>query len=115
MGLATLITYERIIINFAAALAALAVSYRIFRSEGAQDHSLGISTCVLVALLLLYYHFRVQDPAHGVGILILPLGTGWLWWRQRHAGRPAFSNSVFLLAQLAYALLYIMAVWLQEA
>jgi hypothetical protein len=48
-----------------------------------------------------------------MAILVLPIATGWLWWRREHTGKPALSNLVFALWQVAYTVLYIALVHFQ--
>lgn len=105
---------ERILLNVAAGILALAVSLYIVRGAPQRQYLLGLSTLLLTAALLTFYHFNVISPSHGVSILILPLATGWLWWRRARTGKPAISAPALALLQILYALLYVLIIWLQE-
>lgn len=75
---------------------------------------LSISTLLLTGILLIYYHLYIFDPSHGIGILILPLATGWLSWRQERTDRPAISPGFLVALQIVFCLIFVLIVQLQE-
>jgi len=107
-------SYERLGVTVAASVLSLIVSVIILRKEKAQGLPLACSTPALTAALLGFYLGSVRESSHGMGILILPLATGWLWWRKQHVGKPAFTQRTFILLQLLICAIYLLVVWLQE-
>jgi hypothetical protein len=104
---------ERLTLTLVAAILALAVSVYISGRASRRIPLLSLTTPLLTLLLLLYYHRYVSDPSHGMAIWVLPLATGWLWWRREHTGKPAVSDFVLVLLQVVYALLYLFLVHFQ--
>jgi|GEM_PF-3192360 len=107
-------SYERWAVMSAAALMSLIVAIAILRRQKTSGLPLACSTPALTGALLAFYYFSVRDPSHGIGILILPLATGWLWWRQQQPGKPSFAQSAFVLLQLLIGAAYLLVVGLQE-
>jgi hypothetical protein len=106
--------YEKPLITSAAILLSLLVFAMILNWSQRRDRLLAGSTLALTGALLAFYHLYVRDPAHGIGILILPLLTGWLRWRHHHTGRPALSQAAFVGLQILASAVYLLGVWLQE-
>ncbi len=92
---------------------AMVISIYITRTASTRLSWLSITTPLLTAMLLWFYHTKVTAPSHGMAIIILPLTTGWLWWRRRETGKPALSDPIFAVMQIAYGLLYILMTRLQ--
>ena len=109
-----ILDYERLGVALAASVVSLIVAIIILREKKAQGLPLACSTPALTAALLGFYHYSVRDPSHGMGILILPLATGWLWWRKQHVGKPAFPQGTFILLQVLFCAVYLLVVRLQE-
>jgi len=107
-------SYERLVVMAMASLLALIVSILILQKQKKQGLPLACSTLALTAALLGFYLYSVRDPSHGMGILILPLLTGWLWWRKQQTSRPGFSQGTFILLQSFLSVIYLLVVWLQE-
>jgi len=107
--------YERLGVALAASVLSLIVSAMILRNARARAFPLACSTPGLTAALLGYYYYAVRDPSHGMGILILPLATGWLWWRKQNVGRPTFAQRTFILLQILLCAIYLLVVRLQES
>jgi hypothetical protein len=105
---------ERIALEVMTALVSLGVSIYLIRNHRARAVGLGIATLVTSSAMILYYCAAVREPSHGIAILILPIATGWLWWRRQNTGRPTASPLAFILCQGLFCLLYVTLVWLQE-
>lgn len=105
---------ERIIITILAGMLALGVYLYILQEAPHQRRSIGVSTLLLTGILLLYYQYYIFDPSHGIGILILPLATGWLIWRRERTGKPAISALLFIAFQILFCLIFIAVVQMQE-
>jgi hypothetical protein len=104
---------ERLTLTLVAAILALAVSIYIAGRSTHRIPLLSLTTPLLTLLLLIYYQRYVSDPSHGMAIWILPLATGWLFWRREHTGKPTVSDLIFVLLQTVYTLLYLLLVHLQ--
>ncbi len=105
---------ERPIVIAAASASSLAVAFAMLRTQKAAGLPLACSTIALTGVLLCFYHTWIREPSHGIGILILPVATGWLWWRKRLTGKPDFSPGLLILLQCIVGVVYALAVWLQE-
>ncbi len=106
---------ERITINVMSGVLALAAALFLARQRTERPSILVLSTPILTGILLFYFHLFVEDPAHGMAIMVLPLATGWLWWRRQQTGKPSFSPAAFVRLQMLYCLLYAILAWLQES
>jgi hypothetical protein len=104
---------ERLTLTLMAAILALAVSIYISGRASRRIPLLSLTTPLLTLLLLIYYYRYVPDPSHGMAIWVLPLTTGWLWWRREHTGKPAISDLMVALLQMGYGLVYIVLVHFQ--
>lgn len=104
---------ERLALTIVAVILAFVTSIYISRNSTRRLPLLSFTTPLLTLALLYYYHQYVSNPSHGIAIWILPLATGWLWWRREHTGKPALSNLAFAGLQVAYSLLYVAVVNLQ--
>ena len=109
-----ILNYERLVVTAAASLLSLAISFAILRKQKAAGLPLACSTIALTAVLLGLYHYSVSDASHGMGILILPIATGWLWWRKQQTDKPDFAPGTFILLQLLVGVIYLLVVWWQE-
>ena len=69
---------------------------------------------LISGLLLYYYHVYIFNPSHGITILILPLATFWLSWRQKNTGKPNLSAVGLIAIQVTFCLFYLLMVYLQE-
>jgi len=105
---------ERSAIVIVAGLLAIGVAAFIALRETKGGPILSVTTPLFTGILLWYYYYFVGYSSHGMAILILPLATGWLWWRRRQTGRPALSTMGIILLQAAYGWLYVLLVNLQE-
>ena len=105
---------ERLIITILAGILALGVYLYILQAAPHQRRNIGASTLFLTGILLLYYQYYIFDPSHGIGILILPLATGWLIWRRERTGKPAISALTFIAFQILFCLVFMVIVQLQE-
>jgi hypothetical protein len=56
----------------------------------------------------------IFNPSHGITILILPLATFWLSWRQKNTGKPNLSAWGLIAIQVAFCLLFLVMVYFQE-
>jgi hypothetical protein len=106
--------YERLVVMAAALLLSLIIAYVILRKQKSAGLPLACSTLALTAALLGFYHYSVRDPSHGMGILILPIATLWLWWRRELTGKPDIAPRTFILLQLLLCGIYLLVVWFQE-
>lgn len=106
---------ERLVITVIAIALAAEITIHWIYQRAVYRLSLGFSTIFLTGVLLFYYHLKVIDPSHGIGIIILPLTTGWLVWRRDTTGKPALSTKMIVCLQIIFCLLYFITVQLQEA
>ena len=104
---------ERLVISLIAAVLTLSVSVYFARNQFRRATLLCVTTPFTTLILLWYYYRNVYNPSQGIAIWILPLVTWWLWWRREYTGRPAISDTTFVLLQVAYSLVYVMIVRLQ--
>jgi hypothetical protein len=105
---------ERTLISLAAVLLAVYAVFSIQQNTAKRSNLLKYSTSILTGSLILFYYFAVKDPSHGIAILLLPFVTIWLRWRRRHTGKPGVSDGIFTLGQIAFCLLYLLTIWIQE-
>lgn len=106
---------ERILISLAAVILAICTVFSIHRNAAVQSNLLKFSTSILTGALILFYLFAVQVPSHGMAILLLPIVTLWLRWRRQRTGKPGISDGIFVLGQIAFCLLYLLTIWMQES
>lgn len=105
---------ERFLITIVAALLAIAAHLFFMKHRFLHWWILSVSTLLLTCSLLLYYHIFIVYPSHGVGIVILPLGTWWLVWRRQTTGKPALSAQLFVVLQVVFSVLYVIITRIQE-
>ncbi len=105
---------ERFLISLAAVILAFCAVFSIQRNAAERSNLLKYSTSILSGALILFYYFAVKDPSHGMAILLLPIVTLWLRWRRQQTGRPGISDGRFALGQIAFCLLYLLTIWMQE-
>jgi len=106
---------ERLLITLCTGASAIGAYLYIYRSLSAQWRPLGVSTLLLCSALLIYYHYFIYSPSHGIGIILLPLATVWLVWRKETTGKPDISPTAFILVQIVFSILFMVIVHLQEA
>lgn len=106
---------ERTIITVITLIIALGTYIYLVRHFSERKSSVGLSTLILTGLLLYYYHIYIFNPSHGITILILPVATFWLSWRQKNTGKPNLPAWGMIAVQIAFCLLYVLMVRLQES
>lgn len=105
---------ERTIVTILTLIIALGAYIYLVQHYPERKNSVGLSTLILTGLLLYYYHVYIFNPSHGITILILPLATFWLSWRQKNTGKPNFPAWGLIAIQVLFCLLYVLMVYLQE-
>jgi len=105
---------ERLTIIITASLLTALTSLFLARKAPHKWQFLIFSNLLLMGILLLYFYFLVKVPSHGIAILILPLVTVWIIWRQEDSGNPRISPGMLVVYQILFCLIYVFTVWLQE-
>ncbi len=106
---------EKLMITISTGILAIGAYLFIQRNLSERWRNLANSTMILSGLLLLYYHNFVYTPSHGIGMLLLPMATIWIAWRQENTGKPVITPAMFILFQILFCFLFVIMVHLQEA
>jgi hypothetical protein len=105
---------ERLVLTIVVAALSVGVSFYLGWKAVLQSYALCLSTTIFTSALLVYYNLVVRDASHGMAIMILPVATAWIWWRRATTGKPLLSPLILILLQVAYMMLYILFIHIQE-
>lgn len=105
---------ERLIITILAGVMAIGTHLYLAKKRPNKWQELSATTLLMTGILLLYYHYSIHDPSHGIGILIIPILTVWIAWRRETTGKPAISSGLIIILQVLYAIIFAFLVFMQE-
>lgn len=106
---------ERVIITIVVVCLALASSHFLMQKAPSRWRISGVSNLLLSLTLLYYYHYFIEVPSHGIGMLLLPIVSTWLVWRHEATGKPNITPRMLVIFQLLFTILYVVVVRIQEA